>query len=320
MPSSTLDDLLERYGQVSAANRSVLLSFGQVAEQFQRQGIRVLLLKGADVITRLYGLRGTRPLSDVDLLVQADDLPAIDRLLTELGFLQQIDGNPSYVSPDRRLSLDLITTLWYLDERQLAEVWSRAITRPFPPVTIAALSTEDLLIHLTAYAVVHRGQLSAAFVQDLRLLIEKESPDWPTIVTRARDYDLRGPLYHGLLHIRRMVHDVAISKDVLSQLAPENRRETVRAWLLRQLVTREPLPELGHFLLFVTQRRGMRWSWLRRTLCPSSTFLSYRYGTGCLAAPWTTRLTRLCSLCAAALVLSARLLHRLISRPARPIL
>lgn len=317
MPSSTLDDLLERYSLVSTGNRSVLERFTRVAQQFQQAGIPFLLLKGADVISRLYGVRGSRPISDVDLLVHETDLPAIDALLTQLGFSPQIDGNPSYVSPGQGLSLDLVTTLWYLDKQGLADLWARAITRPFPPLTLACLATEDLFIHLTAYAVIHRGQVSAAFSQDLRLLIEKEPPDWPMIVTRAQQYGLKVPLYYGLTHVHTLFPRLMIPEYICSQLAPASRRERVLAWVLCKLVTTEPLPELGHLLMFLTQPRGKTLAWLARTLCPSSTFLSYRYGAASLVTPWKTRLMRLYDLVIAGLTLSGRLIRRLMLTPSR---
>ena len=71
-------------------------------------------------------MRGTRPLSDVDLFVHEQDLPAIHRLLTESGFAQQIDGNPAYYSSRSTLSLDLVSELWYFDEEGLAALWARA--------------------------------------------------------------------------------------------------------------------------------------------------------------------------------------------------
>ena len=63
--------------------------------------------------------RGTRPLSDGDLLVHGQDLPASHRLLIEAGFIQQIGGNPTYVSSQSTLALDLLSELWYLDEEGL---------------------------------------------------------------------------------------------------------------------------------------------------------------------------------------------------------
>jgi hypothetical protein len=311
MTSSTLDDLCEAYGLVSAANQAALERFAHLATQFHATGIECLVLKGADVVSRLYGVRGARPMSDVDLLVHQGDLPAIDRLLTGLGFARQIDGNPAYVSPDHRLSLDLTTTIWYLDQQEVTDIWSRAITRPLLGTQITGLATEDLLIHLVAYAVVHRGHLAAPFAQDLRLLIEKESPDWPTVVSRSRQYGLAVPLAHGLGHVRRSHPAVGIPDAVFRDLAPGTWRERMLAWLLRKAVTRAPLPEVGHLLLCLTQRPGKRSTWLRQTLWPSRVFLSYRYGLNGLGAPVKTRILRLCHLTGAALLLGGRLIGRL---------
>ena len=71
MPSSTLDNLADAYTQVSLINKRLLDECEIVGQIFQRQGIKCILLKGADLLSRLYGVRGMRPLSDVDLLYKA---------------------------------------------------------------------------------------------------------------------------------------------------------------------------------------------------------------------------------------------------------
>ena len=86
MPSSTLDDLADAYQLVSQVNKRLLDEYELVGRMFQQQGIDCILLKGADLLSRLYGMRGTRPLSDVDLLVHERDLPSIHQLLLEAGF------------------------------------------------------------------------------------------------------------------------------------------------------------------------------------------------------------------------------------------
>jgi hypothetical protein len=317
MPSSTLADLLDVYTLVSARNHAILEEFALIARTLKEQGIAFVVLKGADVISRLYGVRGSRPLSDVDVLVRNQDLPAIDRLLTELGFTQQIDGNPSYLSAEGRLSLDLITTLWYLDEQALVDLWRRAPSRPFGATTVSCLDTVDLLIYLTAYAVVHRGQLSPSFVQDLKLLIEKERVDWPRAVAQTRSSGLQVPLYHGLRHVRTIHPSLAVPDAQLALLAPSTKHERVLAWILAKLVTTDPLPEVGHLLLFLTQPATKKPTWLKHRLYPSSAFLSYRYGSAGKTMPWKTRLLRLYHLTKAGLVLSRRVLKRLLA-PSRP--
>jgi hypothetical protein len=317
MPSSILDDLLEAYTQVSIRNRAMLEEFRLIAQRFRQQGIEFIVLKGADILSRLYGVRGARPLSDVDLLVHESDLPAIDRELRNLGFTQQIDGNPAYVSAGRTLSLDLITTLWYLNQPELDSVWKRVRRRSVDAMTISCLDTADLLIYLTAYNVIHRGHLSASFVHDMKLLIEKEAPDWPVVVARTRQAKLHVPLFHGLSHVVKIFPVLPIPDNVLAMLGPIKRHEKMLAWLLRKLVTTEPLPELGHLLLFLTQPGSDKMGWLKRRLFPSATFLSYRYGPAGQVLPWKTRLSHFYHLTTAALDLIRRVLCRLTTMPAR---
>jgi hypothetical protein len=316
MSSSTLDDLADAYSRVSAANSAMLDRFAGVAECFHREGIRFVVLKGADVLSRLYGMRGTRPLSDVDLLVEEGDLPVIDRILLAQGFRRQVDGNPSYASADGTLSLDLVTSLWYLDTPGLAELWSRTGTRPFLATTVRCLSPEDLLIHLTAYAVVHRGQLSPAFTEDLHLLIRKEAPDWSAVVSRARAAQLEAPILHGLRHVNLRRPAAAIPDHVFHDLAPRNRPQAMLAWVLHRLVTEQALPNLGHVLLFLTARSGARLCWLREKWCPSRQFLAYRYGERSVQTPCRTRLLRWSHLCGAGLGLIPAVVRRLAVCPA----
>lgn len=313
MPSSTLDDLADAYTNVSLINKRLLDECEIVGLAFHRQGIEFIVLKGADLLSRLYGMRGTRPLSDVDLLVHEQDLPAIHRLLLASGFTQQIDGNPAYVSSQSTLSLDLVSGLWYLDEEGLATLWARAQARPFGQLTVKQLTSDDLLLYLTAYSVIHRGHLSPSFFTDLRLLIEKEPLDWPTVVGEASRRHLKIPLYHGLRQLTLSKATTTIPFTIVQQLAPSTNSERVLEFFLRQLVTTQPLPELGHFLLWITQPPGRRLVWLRRTLFPSSLFLTYRYGNESVKRPWHTRIARLGQLAKAGSLLIARMLLRLVT-------
>lgn len=312
MPSSTLDDLTEAYTRVSLINKRLLDECEIVGLIFQRHGIECILLKGADLLSRLYGMRGTRPLSDVDLLIHEQDLPAIHRLLIEAGFAQQIDGNPAYVSSQSTLSLDLISDLWYLDHEGLAALWGRARTRLLGTLPVKQLASNDLLLYLIAYAVVHRGQLCPSFFTDLRLLIEKEPPHWPTVVEEAVRHHMKIPLYHGLCQLRSSSPAIGIPSAIVQQIAPATITEQILEFLFRRLVTTQPLPELGHFLLWITQPPGRRFAWLRRTLFPSSRFLTYRYGDESVSRPRQTRITRWWQLTRAGHLLIARMLIRLV--------
>lgn len=314
MLSSTLDDLADAYSRVSAGNAAVLEQFHAFATLLERAQIPFLVLKGLDVLVRCYGIRGTRPLSDVDLLVHETDLDAIDCILTEAGYARLIDGNPCYRSPGNALAFDILTTLWYLDDQGLAELWANAQPHVLHTRTISLLAADDLLIHLTSYAVIHRGTFTPAWEQDMRLLLLHESIDWTALTRKARQYSLSIPLLYGLTYLRHRMPTLPIPDAFLRTMTPVGCFENSLYRLLQRLVTNQSIPELGHFLIWLTRPAGKKWSWLCRTFIPSKTFLGYRYGAVATRAPLVTRSRRFIGLGWAMLTLATRIVRRLLQQ------
>ena len=307
--SSRLDAAVARYARVGSANRTAFQELKVVLERFHEQGIECLLLKGADLIPRLYGILGARPMADVDLLVHASDLPVIDRVLKKLEYRPQIDGNPAYGDPEHKLDLDVITNIWYMDDPAI--IWQRAILREFQGLPVRAMDSNDLLLYLIAYVVVYRGRLSPLFAQDLALLLEKEQIEWPSVLTDASRYHLKIPLYHGLTYaIQR--NQARVPPEVMRQLAPSGVRERLLCWLLQKLVTETAIQDLGFFLLFITQPGPKRLRWLTHSLFPPGAFLSYRYGDRADTHPALVRIGRPLSLAWQGLLLSGRILVALL--------
>jgi hypothetical protein len=301
------DRLIEAYSQVASANRRKFEKLQVVLTRFQGQGIDCILLKGADLIPRLYGVMAGRPMSDVDLLVHEQDLPAIDDHLTQLGYRPQIDGNPAYQDPDGVLLLDILSKVWYFDDQE--PIWQRAVRRNRDGVAAKGMSTNDLVIYLTAYAVVHRGWLSPSFARDLALLIEKEGVDWDFVVDEASRCHLKIPMYHGLSFVVTRGAGVHIPDHVLRSLAPSTIRERLWYRLFQKLVTDKAVAELGHLLLFLTQPGAKKWRWLKERVFPSEAFLRYRYGDRWNTHPLLTRLSRPFSLLFQAVSLLTRIVR-----------
>lgn len=317
MHSSTLDALVDRYAAVSEANHRRLAALANVLAGFASREIEVMLLKGADLLLRCYGLKGTRPLADIDLLARERDLPAIDRWLRASGFTPLIDGNPAYACADTGLILDITTTIWYLDEAALDNLWRRAQVQPIGRAQALVMPDEDLLIHLTAYGVVHRGHLSDSFRQDLSLLTRRVPLDWERLVKDARSRHLAMPLFHAFSLVRTTRPEIRIPDWVTQQLAPRLRHERRLLWLLRKVVTGEPIPEVGHLLLVLSQPSGKRWAWLRQVLFPSRAFLEYRYGAEAARQPRLARIRRWLRLMRSAAILATRVIARLSQRTAQ---
>jgi|GEM_PF-1425509 len=309
------DHLIAAYTQVGSVNRRAVESLTVVLAQLRANGIACLLLKGADLLSRLYGVWGLRPMVDADLLVHAHDLPAIDAILTELGYQSQIDGNPAYYHADDSLMLDLVTEIWYTDDQD--GIWQRAVPRNLGnlghlgDLPVLRMGSDDLLIYLTAYTVLHRGHVSPTFSQDIALLTKKEPLNWDVILAEASRCNLTIPLFHGLSYAIGQ-RAMAVPPDVLVRLAPTDAGERLLAFVLRRLVGEHPIADIGHVLLLLTRPRGKKWRWLLKTVCPSPAFLQYRYGSDGQNRPARTRLLRLADLFSQAVRLAGRILARLI--------
>lgn len=268
---------IETYAAIAQSNRERLRQLDAVLSAFQSAGRSVLLLKGADLLGRAYGgVLGLRPMDDVDLLFQRDDGPHLERILLARGFRSLIDGNPSYVGPDRILALDMISEIWYLPDIQA--VWRRAVPRRVAGRIRPALHPEDALIYQTAYQTIHRGRLSPQMALDLAALLDAEGQfiDWRSVVEQVAACHLDVPVYYGLAYARDTA-GAAIPRWVLQALEPlAPQRRTAR--LYQRLATGPGLPELGHFLL-VFSRPGwnnkVRALW--QTFFPSRDFLLWRY-------------------------------------------
>ena len=308
MNATAIDHLIAAYSAVSSANRTKFQKLQVVLARFHEQGIDCILLKGADLLPRLYGVLGLRPMVDVDLLVHDQDLPAIERILREFGYSTPIDGNPVYLDPDSTLALDLTTEIWYLGDQEA--IWQRAVQRDFEGTPIKGMGGSDLLIYLTAYNVVHRGTLSASFAHDIALLVGKEDVDWDFVLDEASRCHLKIPLYHGLSFVVTRYARAPIPEHVLRSLAPATLRERIWHRVLEKLVTDKPVTDLGHLLLFLTQPALNKWRWLNDRLFPSEAFLRWRYGHRWNTHPLLTRVCRPFSLLFQAVRLFARIALR----------
>lgn len=311
MTSLSADPLVEAYAEIRATNQYLLAKLQSVLALFQEQQIGVILLKGADLLTRLYGAMGLRPMTDLDLLVHEEDLPRIDAVLRDAGYQPSIDGNPSYTDANNTVSLDIVADIWYLDDTD--GIWHRAMQRTQGDAPVKGMGASDLLIFLTAYIVVYRGYLSTSFARDVALLVEKEAVDWAFVVEEAVRRRLKIPLSYGLAYAAT-IGRADIPGQILAQLAPSGPAERALLYLLQRLVTEQRVAGLSHFLLFLTQPGWRRWKWLARSLFPSQAFLRYRYGERAETHPILTRLLRPLYLLRQALGVFVRILTLLLRR------
>jgi hypothetical protein len=310
MPSpDSLEIFAEKYALVGAANKRSLERLALVLKALEARSIDCLLLKGADLLTRVYSGMGLRQIGDFDLLVKEADLPRIDEALSALGYRQQIDGNPAYVDAEGESQVDLATEVWYLKDE--AEIWRRAVSRPALGLTVRAMDATDALLFICLYVCLHRARFSAGFAQDIFLMAKNETINWDRLTTSAANLGLKAPLFHALGYALSK-RAVPIPGSALSALAPSTFRERAQLFLLRRLVKEDRFLGLSHLLVLLSRPRGRRLASLRRSFSPSREFMRYRYGERSGASLTMIRAARPFYLAAQAAVLLARILKRVL--------
>src|SRR4051812_15962950 len=105
MSKSPSDHLLQAYSNVSTHNLKISNHAAELFELLNKASIEFILLKGADILPRLYGIRGLRPMHDVDILIHKKDPPAIAKIINSLGYRRIKDGNLVFTNPENTFCL-----------------------------------------------------------------------------------------------------------------------------------------------------------------------------------------------------------------------
>jgi hypothetical protein len=187
----------------------------RLAEAFDADGLRVLLLQGMGVIDLVYPSAGARPLSDVDLLIRRRDLEQAQLLLARLGAAAISRYPPVYLLDGVRL--DLHPELAYLSRVEPASgplrvddapLWAEAAPWRAGCDAIRRLSLPDQLLVSAGHLQKHSFNRLIWFVDLGRLLTRyvDEWRDWKALVERANLLRLDRPLYFALLYLKEVFH------------------------------------------------------------------------------------------------------------------
>ncbi|MGR3783220.1 MAG: nucleotidyltransferase family protein [Albimonas sp.] len=184
------------------------------------RGLRHLALKGAWLALGAYPSGATRPLRDLDLLV--DDVPAASQALHDAGFRRLA----KYTEPGPTLPADLnhaigfkspgdgtlvelhhrVDADWRGASLAAAEMLERAATVQLPAGPLHFPAPEDNFLHLVAHAALHhRFDNGPLLLSDLACLCEAAPLDWRVVQERAASAGLSRAV--GL--VLQLLHDLS---------------------------------------------------------------------------------------------------------------
>lgn len=220
----------------------------KVIQEFKRESIDFLVLKGLYLAFTIYPDIGSRPMVDVDFLVKRVDLNRIDEILTKLGYEnispqgQRIYGCDFTYSNKHGVYIDIHWDLCQYERFKgiidvTGDFWRRSCEFSLEGVPLRTLSTEDHILYVSLhYCLVHLLEgVNGSY--DLFYLISDKSIDWQTIIANANKYKIRIPLYCSLREARRIA-GLKVPDFVYEALKPSFVKETLLDYLQKHKTTR----------------------------------------------------------------------------------
>ncbi len=228
----------------------------QLAEVLGQMSAVPIVLKGAYLAEHVYPQPGLRPMNDVDLLFQPQDLPEVTEALGRLGYGEKVippeqgPGITKHTSTFKRPG-DMATPNPYLSSgaghmiephRSLEEawfglrcdltpgVWARSVPMEAAGRPARTLSAEDNLLHLAVHLAFHLIMGSPSFVQlaDIAVYVERVRLDWAVFTKRAEERRAAGFAY-AALRLGQTLLGAPVPADVLVQLARQSPVRVLRA-------------------------------------------------------------------------------------------
>jgi hypothetical protein len=219
-PTRVPPEVSRRLGKVyyhhAARNAGLGARLQEVLAAFSGYGMPVIVLKGASIAELVYGNIALRPMYDLDVLVQPQNLDLADRLVRELGYVPDESWRPAdwyrrhhhhlapYRARDGSCRLELHHHILPSDagaQLPIEDLWQRARPVCLGSVPTLVLAPADLLLHLCVdLSSVHHFVGGLRRLCDIAAVITRYEPelDWARLLESAHVYALERHLYYGL--------------------------------------------------------------------------------------------------------------------------
>lgn len=215
-----------------------------VLAALRAQGVNPLLLKGVVLAETTYPDVGLRPMTDIDILVHASDLPQVCQALQPLGYRtttaaaqlndEFFNGELSFAkgASTETLALEFHQNLvhhWNFTAPLKIDcdaLWARAQPLTLANQTVVRLSHEDMLLHLCLHRAMHHGFTGLPGYVDIAWLTVTHGPsiNWEQLTARAHAYQAQAIVFLAL-QLARDLLGAAIPDSALQALAPSPWRQ-----------------------------------------------------------------------------------------------
>jgi len=255
LPGEVVMNFRDSYLSCLVRNLMVYNELCKVLNQFNRNGIPTILLKGSYLAKFIYQDIGLRAMTDVDLMVDRSNLARATAILRELDFSgQDLPLNPkelevykhgSILKKPGKINIELHWTI--ADKDRGLTINEKDLWRCAEPLRIAsseclALSPEDLILHIVIHAIYSDRLIRhARSIVDLAEIINKESDriHWEILFEKATQWQAERGLYI-LLYMARHYLNAPVPEDILAGTQPVDFIPSIAADIMCLFSQKEP--------------------------------------------------------------------------------
>lgn len=217
VPPAMLSQLHVYYRAGASRNIFLTQKLVEILQGLQARGILALPLKGPVLAVAVYGDLSLRQFSDLDILVQEQDVLEAQALLLDQGFRQQHDSQTKaqaqanarlryhrkFTSPDGKIVVELH---WAFLDRQyffpleLSQLRNQLGSIPLNGVSVPHLKPEALLLFLCAHGAksAHRWARFNWICDVAELIGKYQGLDWREVIGQAEQLGCLRRLWLGL--------------------------------------------------------------------------------------------------------------------------
>jgi hypothetical protein len=276
-----------------ARNLHLFQELSSLLNEFNRERIPVVLLKGAHLAGEVYDDMGLRNMCDIDLLVRRADLMRVEQLLLSRGAdpedRRRVIGSDNkhfgYQLAESGLRVEIHWALVTGDSCKIEWEETESRLRPIAinSVPALALCPEDLLLHLCLHAAGHLNALHVRMLCDMVAVGQKYGTelDWPGLVARAEIWGASRAAY-VMLRLARERLGAPLAADWIEALRTEDMEEEVVSSVAGRFFNAPHLapPDLSIGMARFRTARGLkaRMKYLATRVFVSPEIMAFKYG------------------------------------------
>lgn len=233
----------------------------QIITATQSNGITIIPYKGPVFGETAYGNLALREFSDLDILVQPKDLPAVVDILSKRGYhvnnelpsdWQQVVNSPNtkditLSGTDRSIYLELhwqLARTYQGFDLPIRQLFDRAISREWMGINLPLLSPEDTLLVHSFNAAKDRWNRISLMVDIAMLLTSGPELNWDYIRQTAKQYHLDRRLKLALW-LPMALFGVQLPEYILSDICTDNTIQKPGNEVLRWHASEKEVPFWG---------------------------------------------------------------------------